>query len=486
MNLKPFALLFLFLAGCTLPAPYTPPHIDMPCQWSSDLEDGMRDEQNQCFNWWEALNDPLLNRLMDEAAAQNKDLAIAGTRLLEARVALKGKAYRYLPHVDGSFMVGHLNLHNNKALCDLVAPCSPCRKKSRALNLNFFELGFDVDWEIDLFGTGQFEKRAAEARLDASNDQFEGVFVTLSAEIARHYVELRGAQLRLDLIEQTMAAQKELLGLTKDLVKAGDSDAIAASQVEEQYWTLAAEQPLLELAIQKTKHRLSILLGLNPGELACELSLPGFLPALPYDKPIGIPSDLLRRRPDVRAAERTLAAAYEEIGSAEAEFLPRFSLKGFVGDVTTRSQDLFNPAKSGLWWAGPQVLAPLFNSHLIKQHVELNKIQARRALFTYQKTVLEALEEAENALAAFHAEMERGRYLQQAIGSAKKTHALTYDLYHQGFKSYSDTLLSQRNLFNAQSASIQAEVNSLVHFIILYKALGGGGGLRCQADCYSP
>lgn len=477
--LKFSLFLAFFGSSCTLTPPYTPPKMDIPLEWHTEPSDGMECEVAECFVWWKSLNDPTLNSLMERAAFQNLDLSIAGTRILEARAARRGKDADLLPHVDASLNYGHLTCHSNRLIHDIVKTCNPCKKRHRSLNLNLFEVGFDVDWEIDLFGVRKYELNAMDARTDASYESFSQVFVTLSAEIARNYVELRGLQLRLELIRNTIEAQKESLQLTEDLLDIGMSNTVDTAQAEGQYSTLAAEKPLIQLAIQKTIHRLSILLGHPPGELFAELSIPQELPLLPCDRPIGIPSDLLRRRPDIKIAERNLAAAYEGIGSAMAALFPRLSLRGFVGDITTHLNTLCNPAKSGTWFAGPQLLMPLFNSHLIKQDVNFNKIKTKQALFEYQKTVLGALEETENAIASFHAELERNHYLLHAQDSAQRAYGLIFDLYKNGFKGYMEVLLAQRTLFTAQNAYIQSQMDLLMHYIVLYKSLGGGWDVCC-------
>ena len=399
--LKYSLLLAFFGSSCTLPPPCCPPQMDIPFEWHSKTSEGMHSEATDCFLWWKSLNDPALNSLMERAAFQNLDLAIAGTRILEARAAARVKEADCLPHASFNCDFDECN-----------SCCSPILSNS-----NCFEGCFDAGRKI-----GQFEARKCEIcasqnpRIEALYDSFDQAWVTLSAELARNYVELRALQLRMKVIHSTIEAQKESQQLTEDLLGIGMSNTIDAAQAEAQSSTLAAERPLIQLAIQRTIHRISILLGQAPGELYAELSIPQVLPRPPRDMPIGIPSNLLRRRPDIRLAE----------------------------------------------------------SRLMQGDCNCNKAKTKQAIFEYQKTVLEALEETENALASFHAELERNDYLLHAQDSAQKSYDAISDLYKNGFKGYMDALAAQRTLFTAKNAYIQSQLDLLTHYIALYKSLGGG------------
>lgn len=460
------ALLTTVLVGCMVGPKYEEPIMEIPCEWHSNMSEGMHLESSDCFVWWESLNDPLLDSLIERAACQNLDLYIAATRIREARLEEKGGKANLYPRLDGSATYGHA-LYNQKMLNRVVG--DNCHKKlDKKKNINFFEFGFDAEWEIDFFGMQAHEIKALKAKIEASQEDFCHIWVTLSAEVAKNYIELRGLQQRLEVINKNISAQKDTLQLTQSLITAGFAGTIDQRQAEEQVHILAAEKPQIELSIRKAIHRLSILLGYAPGELFCELSEPCMLPSLPYQKPIGIPSELLRRRPDIRKAERDLAAATERIGSAIAALFPRLSLTGFIGDIGALGTN-------GLtWFAGPQLLAPIFNSRLLKQDVDFNKIKTQQALYEYQKTVLEALEEVENAIASFHYELERNQNLAQALKASQDSYQMTYQLYKGGPKNYLDVQLSNRSLLAAEEAFLQSQTELLFHYIALYKALGGG------------
>lgn len=456
---------FSFLSSCKRPPPYETPEIDIPCEWHSQTTEEMDDEATDSFIWWESLNDPLLSSLIESAASQNLDLNIALARVLESRTEQKGAHAQVLPHIDGSLTYGHAQ-YNQKTLNKILG--TDCSSHHGTRNVDLFIAGFDAEWEIDLFGKSKYEARALCAKTESIENEYQHLWVTISAEIARNYIELRGLQRRLEVVDNHIASQQDTLELTEGLVTAGFAGSTDKIQIEAQLNALKAQKPLIELGITKAIHRLSVLLGYSPGELFCELTTLAPLPCLPCKMPIGIPSELLRRRPDVRKAERELAAASERIGSAVAELFPRFSLYGFVGDIAALCSG------NGLaWFGGPQLLLPIFNSKMIENDIELSKIKTQQALLAYQKTVLEALEEAENAIASFRAELERNRSLQQAMQASKSNYELTMQFYQKGIKSFLEAQIANRIYLDAEAAYLQSQVDLLLHYIALYKALGG-------------
>lgn len=465
-------LFLILLTGCTVGPKYIPPEIDVPNEWHSCPSEGMSMTNPDCFVWWESLNDPLLNELLQRAGQQNLDLFIAGTRILEARIGRKEKEAMQYPHIDGSVTPGHFYWSKDLQKT-LLGKCCSHQKHNCKRNINFFEIGFDATWEIDLFGYHKHEINVAQAQIESTEESLCDLWVTLSAEIARNYIELRGSQQQKLLLEKNIIAQKEGVKLVQELLEIGTASAIDLLQAQEQVVLLLANVPLNDLAIDKSIHRLSILLGYAPGELCFELNELRELPLLPCERPIGIPSDLLRRRPDIRRAERNLAAATESVGSAVAALFPRFSLSGFVGEISTHLKTLTN-GKGVTWFAAPQLLFPIFNSRLLTQDVELNKIRARQSLFEYQKTVLSSLEEVENAISAFRYETERNKHLNQVVQIDQEAYALTRQLYQEGVKDFLPVLISNRNLLSAEESYLQSQVDLLLHYVSLYKALGGG------------
>jgi multidrug efflux system outer membrane protein len=468
-----YVLLFFMLAGCTVGPVYKTPEVETPCEWHGGRSKGMNSDSPDSFLWWERLGDPVLNSLIQRTAAANLDLRIAATRILEARAIGKGKSAQLYPHIDGSICSGQV--YNKESLLQgILKNATPQgHGKSNTLNTSFFEIGFDADWEIDLFGMTDHEIKAQKAESEASQENFGYIWVTLSAETARNYIELRGFQQKLTLVNLKIESLRNSLQLTKNLWEEGFVSLIELRRAEEELSTFSTQRPPIELAIDKSIHRLSVLLGSVPGTLFEELGDLGPLPCLPDQTPVGLPSELLRRRPDIRRAERELAAATEKVGSAVAALFPRLSLRAFVGDIGTWLPSLFHSG-SNTWFASPQLLLPIFNSRMLLQDVDYNEIKTRSALYEYQKTVLNAFEEAENAIGSFQSDQERNQHLARSKNSIGEAYSLTLNLYENGMKNYLEVLLVNQSRLSAEEAYLQSQVELLLQYISLYKALGGG------------
>ncbi len=463
------ASLLLVCTACTVGPVYTPPCPQTPLSWQTPPSEGMDDKTSPAlFCWSKALQDPILDALLAQAASQNLDLAIASSRLLQARLKVKGeKAERY-PHIDASACGGDL-------LCsrDVLKHSFFKKNASRHTNSSFFEFGFDASWEIDLFGYRTHYIQAAAAKAEAAQASFEEVWIVTSAEIARYYIELRGAQERKNILLRTINMAKEHVELTQELSQSGMATSIEALQAEEQLHQLQAQQSHLDHSIDNAIHKISILLGLPPGDLFAQLAPPQPLPQLPDRKPIGIPSEAVQQRADVRRAERNLAASTEEEGAAAAALFPRFTLFGFAGEVATRLRSFANGDALTLF-AAPQLLLPLFNSKLLKEDVKYSRHQTFQALCEYQKCVLSALEEVESGLTSFRYNFERLGFLAKAQELSREIYQLSYDLYRKGLTGYREVLASCHTLLNGEDAALQTKIDLLLDYISLYKALGGG------------
>ncbi len=460
--MKRSLFLLLLLSGCSLQEPYRFPELDIPCEWQTKLPD---EEHDECFNWWNHLNDPMLSALMLMASEGNLDLQIGMMRVLQARTEANGKYGDLYPRLDGSFNCGHVSF-NKKILDSLVR--KSCLNNS---SLSFFEIGFDAEWELDFFGKTQYDIAAAKAHAEGIEEDLSGVWVTVSAEIARNYVELRGLQSRRELLLERVEIGSQELTLNEELksrglIKTQDLNQLIANQS-----TLEAELPNLQLNISKAINRISILLGYNPGDLAEYLSC--YQPIdVPCTAPIGLPSELLQRRPDIRKAERELASATEKIGSAIASLFPRFSLWGFVGDISTKGGTLFD-SSSFTWGVGPSVVVPIFNSKLLLQDVEYNKLATQEALYNYQKTVLEALEEAENAIAAYSAGETTLDHIRKASQVIQESEAQEAELKAKGVSSTLSLITVRKQALLAKDQEIQEVTSQLIRYITVYKTLGG-------------
>lgn len=460
---------------------YKVPSVEIPYEWHSPVPLGFNSAPSENLIWWKCLQDPILNELMAYAAAQNLDLKIAALRVLQARAEAKAKKGDLYPHIDGSANYGHVYYSKDALVNGLLGTALPVESHHVKRNVNFYEVGFDVEWELDFFGLTAHEISALKAHEEAVQDSLCGVWVTLSAEIAKTYIELRGLQERLEITKWMVGIQNEAMQLTQELLGRGVVNESDYSSALAEWSALKGELPLLELNITRAIHKISILLGYPPGELFECLWVKAPLPCLPGELPIGIPSELLRRRPDIRKAERELASATERIGSAVAGLFPRFSLRGFLGDISTHAGSLFNPA-STTWLAGPQVLVPIFNSRLLLQEVEYNKMVTQEALYNYQKTVLEALEETENAIAAFSYEEQRLHHLKVAYQHNQHTLALVEELNQKGINDNFAVAKAKKLLSSAEDGMVQSQMQMLLNYVSLYKALGGSWDRSCHLE----
>lgn len=467
------AFCVLIFSACMVGPKYQAPEIEVPCEWHGTIPSNANCASPEEVVWWKHLQDPLLNELIERAADQNLDLQIAAIRVIQARAEANAKKADLYPRIDGTANYGHVYC-SKEALNGITKTlgtksCNPRR------NVNFYEVGFDVEWELDFFGLSKHEIAAMKAHEEAVEELLCSVWVTLSAEIAKNYIELRGFQKRLERIGENGQVQAEAIRLSEELLKRGLVNESDYSRLKADRSTLLAEATLVEFNCARCMHRIAILLGYNPGELFECLSPHRPLPQLPCELSIGIPSELLRRRPDIRKAERDLAFATERVGSAIANLFPRFSLRGFIGEISTNVGSLFNPS-SFAWFAGPQILVPIFNSRLLLQDVEYNKMATQEALITYQKTVLEALEEAENVIAAFKYEEERFGHLSEAYEFSQKALTFTQELYEKGLNDLFAVTDARKLLLAAEESRMQSQVDLLLNYVSLYKALGGSWG----------
>ena len=259
----------------------------------------------------------------------------------------------------------------------------------------------------------------------------------------------------------------------------GQISAIDTGALQEALYQIKQQKPLLDLSIAKSIHHLSILLGQSPHELFEELQKPFPIPCLPTEKTIGVPSELLRRRPDIRKAEKDLAVATERVSSAIAALFPRFSIRGFIGDVSTCIKTLLNPS-SGTWFAESQLLLPIFNSRLLQQDVDVSKLNRQEAFYNYQKAVYQALEETENAIASFNSDQEKLDLQTLSLYETQKNLDLTKMLYDVRDKDYITVQEKRRSYLTARDNLLQSQVALLMDYISIYKAIGGGWEEDCN------
>ncbi len=451
------ALWSLLAAGCAVGPNFQRPTMEMPAAWTGEpagTEARVADQELR--RWWEGFNDPQLTSLIERAMAANLDLRQAAARVRQARAA-RGVAFAAIgPTLDAS--AGH---ERSRTTVGVVG--------------DLYQAGFDAGWEIDLFGGTRRGIEAAEADLTAAVEEQNGVLVSLSAEVARNYITLRVGQQRLAMARQTLTAQRKTAELTRQRYEAGLVNRLDRSNAEAQLATTAAQVPVLESAVRQTMHTLAVLLGQPPATLVAELTPDAPVPVAVTPVPAGLPSDLLRRRPDIRKAEAALHAATARIGVATADLFPRFTLSGALSFSDTHLGSLFTWAERG-WSFGPSVSWRLFESGRTLANIELRKAMQEEEGLAYQQTVLTALREVEDALVAAAKEEEHRRALLEATIANRKVVELAIRLYQAGETDFLAVVVAQRALYAAEDALAQGTGTAAIELVALYKALGGGWG----------
>lgn len=458
------------LCGCTVGPDYLKPKTEVPAQWSESPQTESPQTESppvlvdmELSRWWSAFNDPQLDSLIGRAVQRNKDLKLAEARIREARAQRGVTAASGYPTVNTS-----ASYTRSRATENGDSPSS----NSMGGN-DLFQLGFDASWEVDIFGGVRRAVEAADADVAAFEENRRDVLVTLLSEVARIYMEVRGSQLRLSIARETINAQRQTVELTQDRFAAGLNSELNVAQARAQLSITESQVPTLESTERQSIHQLGVLLGLDPGALLEELTVEAPIPAAPPEVPVGLPSDLLRRRPDVRRAERQLAAATARIGGATADLFPKFSLTGNIGQQSVSISDLAVPG-STFWSIGPAVKWPIFDAGRIRANIQVQDARQEQALVTYEKAVLTSLQDVENSLVAYSKEQLSRRSLAMAVEANRRAFDISSELYTKGLVDFLNVLDSQRSLYLSQDQLAQSDQRIVSNLVALFKALGGG------------
>jgi outer membrane protein, multidrug efflux system len=397
--------------------------------------------------------------------SSNLDLRIAQSRVREARAQYSGAVANLWPTVDAGG--GYARVRGPEQLPALGALHLP----SDGENLQI--AGFDASWEIDVFGGKRRAVEAAKAQLSGAEFSQRDVLVTLLGEVARNYVDLRGYQRRLAIANENIEAQEKSLGITQNRFTNGLARDLDVQQAKTVLATTRAEVPTLESKVQTTMHRIEVLLGQQAGTLRTELVAAMPIPAQPPQVPIGLPSELLLRRPDVSHAERQLAAATANIGVAKSDLFPKFYLTGLGGLESASASDWFT-AGSRFWSVGPTVQWRIFDAGRIRANIKVQNARQQQALSAYEQTVLTAFEEVEDNLVLYAKEQTRRSSLEDAVLASQKSLDTGNKLYASGLTDFLRVLDAERSLYNAQDALAQSDRTISANLVALYKSLGGG------------
>lgn len=457
-------VLICAFTGCAVGPDYTPPQMPTPEHWSGQglVLDARPVDHAQTVNWWKAFGDPTLDALVERAVAGNPDLHGARARIRGARSARLGAASGAWPSVQSKS--GYT--HNRSA-----AASGPGGAVS--VESNLFQTGLDALWELDLFGGVRRSVEAADAELQASIEDSRDVLVTLAAEVALDYIDLRGTQEQLLIARRTLEAQRRTAELTRSRFGAGLAGALDVARADALVATTAAQIPALETTVRQTIYAISVLLGEEPAHTLDELLEPCPIPPAPPELPVVLPSELLARRPDIRRAQAALHAATARIGVATADLFPRFNLIGSAGFQGAKFNDWLKWSNR-VWSVGPTIDWQLFTAGKVRSNIEIQKAARDEALSTYKKTVLAAFQEVENALVAYAGERERYKALQESVASNRRALDLARRLYTEGMTDFLDVLEAERSLYASEDALVESRRTLSRQVVALYKALGGG------------
>jgi NodT family efflux transporter outer membrane factor (OMF) lipoprotein len=451
------------LAGCAVGPDYKQPKTDTPSQWNA-LDDGETNSPVALAQWWKNFGDTNLDSYIVTAIQSNLTLRVAEARVREAR-AQKGIVSANLwPSVGagGSYSKNRYSANTFPAL-----------PPGTDLSYNLYDANFDAVWELDVFGGTRRAVQAAGAQIGSAEYSQRDVLISVLAEVARNYISARAYQERLKIARDNIKVEQDVLDLTSNRFENGLGNDLDVEQSKALLSTTESQIPSLEIGFDESVRALAVLLGQEPDALMDEMSAKKDIPITPPLVPVGLPSDLLLRRPDVQKAERDLAAATAQIGVAKADLYPKFSLTGIAGLQSVSAQNWYD-WPSRYWQAGPTVQWELFEAGSIVANIHVQNAKQEEALNTYQQTVLVALEDVENALTAYAKEQVRRESLSQSVEANQAAFDLSTQLYKSGLADFIRVLNSETSLFITQDALVESDQNVSQDLVQLYKALGGG------------
>jgi multidrug efflux system outer membrane protein len=452
----------LLLSGCAVGPKYQPPQTKVTAAFANGSQTNFSSDETVAA-WWRGFNDPLLNRLVDRALLANHDLRIAAARLREARALRSATVLESFPivHAAGSYTKGV----NSKD--------SMHGQPRDFREMELYNAGFDAAWELDVFGRVRRSMEASSAEVSALEAARGDLLVTLLAEVARNYFDLRGLQHEVEVARQNAENQRQTLELIEAKLKAGRASDLDVARARAQLNATLAIVPPMEAALKRATYRLSVLAGEPPLALEPELAAAAPLPALPALVQLGRPEDLLRRRRDIRAAERALAAATARIGVATADLFPRVT---FNARLALEAGEVSGLGKSGAdtYSLGPRISWAALDLGRVRARIKAAGARADAALAQYEKTVLAALEETEGALMEFGRVQTRCEYLTASARAAAEAVKLARQRYESGVADFLAVLDAQRVELSIQDQLAQSETRTATALVAVYKALGGG------------
>jgi len=451
---------------------YCRPQAPVASEWIDYRDPRVRSEELDLGEWWRVFNDPVLDKLIESAYEQNLSLREAGARVLAAR-ALRdfavGNLFPQTQEAAGAY--SRIKLSEEQA-----------GGKPPEVWFSDWNTGFNLSWELDFWGRFRRAVESADATLDASIEDYDDVLVVLLADVASSYVQYRTFEQRLFYANANVEIQRKSHQLAKDKQDAGASTERDTQQAKQLLEQTRALIPLLETGLRQTNNRLCVLLGMPPKDLAEVLGAGKDIPEPPPEVAVGIPANLLRRRPDVRRAERQVAAQSAQIGIAEAEFYPHISLNGEIGLAADQLKELFDTPDAMTGSIGPAFRWSILNYGRLLANVEFQDARFQELAYAYQNSVLNAAREAEDGIIAFLRSQEQASRLGASVEAANRTVVITGEQYRQGAVDFTPLFLFQDTLTQTQDQLAVARGNIALSLIATYRALGGGWEMRLARE----
>ncbi len=484
MNLNPAfvtIILSLMAEACTVGPDYHPPVVVTPTRWMGTLPQSNGVKTADLANWWKGFQDKKLTALIERSLQGNLDLKVADARLAASRAQISSTSAGLWPRLNASGGYQRERLSPN-ALKGILGGAFQSGESSSSLlsslgpigtPFNLFQVGFDSSWELDLFGGIKRQQEAAMANAGAVEENRRDISITVAAEVARNYLELIGLQHRLEIARQRLENQRKIFVFADHSYHEGFASVLDVKRAKTDLEVVEATIPSIDAQIKNTRHGLALLLGLQPAALEHELAnLKAEIPQ-PPTLPAGTPLDLLRRRPDIRKAERTVAAANAMVGAAMAELFPKITLTGAVGLQSQSLGDL-GSLSSGFYGFGPRLSLPIFQAGRLLANIDTQEAGTDEALKAYEKAVLSAFREVEDTLAALNGEYRHQQSLLTAETTARQSFEAASAIYQEGEAELQTVLDTNRSWYDVQEQLLQSQLAWATSHIALFKALGGG------------
>ncbi len=469
-------VLGLALTGCTMVGPdFERPEAPYLGSWSRgaglpiDKKTGFTTRSEAVNDWWTLFKDPVLTAFINEAYRDNLELEAAGVRIYQARAQLGIARGELFPQQQqGNLSYRGFEFSSNNSLVQEIRQFIPIDNK-----FNTYSAGFDAGWEIDIWGKLRRNVQSAEANLLYQIASYDDVLVTLTGDIAATYVTIRELQGLIAIARANAALQKESLGIAKVKLQGGTTTQLDVDEATASYNATLATIPQYQAALAQAMNAMSVLIGETPGDVEPQVKKHQRLPRVPAEVAVGVPADLLRRRPDIRAAEYEAAAQSAQIGVAQADLYPAFTISGAVA---VKSSDIGNLFSSGSFdgFINPGFTWNFLNYGRLRNNVRVQDAEFQELLLNYKNTVLNAYSEVETALVSFLKAKQQVVYLRRSVAAARRAEGVVLDQYRDGTASYDRVLDSQRQLLLSQSRLLAARADVLTNLIAVYKGLAGG------------